>query len=115
MPWGEYHELPYDSKVEERILGPFSLSQLGWLVPGVLGSYKLAQNIPKLPFDAIVLSRLHYLIPLAISLAFAFFKDPKTNLSLWGLIKMKFEVKRRNRKFIYRRYNTSLHKEGSHD
>ncbi|MEQ2529086.1 hypothetical protein WMO40_20640 [Bacillaceae bacterium CLA-AA-H227] len=103
--YGEYHEVPYKSNVQEAIIGPFSWSQLLWLAPGVIGSYQLAKIIPKIPVDSILFSRIHWFIPIVISLVFAFFKDPKTNLSLFQLIVTKVKLKKRNRTFYYRRKN----------
>lgn len=103
--YGEYHEVPYKSNVQEAIIGPFSWSQLLWLTPGVIGSYKLATLVPKLPIDSFLFSRIHWITPIIISLMFAFFKDPKTNLSLFGLITTKIRLRVRNRTFYYRRRN----------
>lgn len=103
--YGEYHEVPYKSNVQEAIIGPFSWSQLLWLAPGVMGSYKLATIFPTLPIDSMIFSRIHWFIPIIISLIFAFFKDPKTNLSLFELILTKIKLRARNRTFYYRRKN----------
>lgn len=103
--YGEYHEVPYKSNVQEAIIGPFSWSQLLWLAPGVIGSYNLATIFPKLPIDSFIFARVHWFIPIIISLIFAFFKDHKTNLSLFELILTKIKLRARNRTFYYRRKN----------
>lgn len=103
--YGQYHEVPYNSKVKEAIIGPFSWSQLGWLAPGVIATYKLAEWIPKLPIDSTVFSRIHWLIPLLITFIFAYFKDPKTNLTLPQLIMTQIKIRTRRRSFYYRRVN----------
>lgn len=103
--YGEYHEVPYKSNVQEAIIGPFSWRQLLWLAPGVMGTYQFATHIPKLPMDSLLFSRVHWLIPIIISLIFAYFKDHKTNLSLFGLIVTKTKLLFRNRTFYYRRKN----------
>lgn len=109
--YGQYHEVPYKSNVEESIIGPFSWSQLLWLAPGVIGAYQLSQFVPKLPLDSMLFSRIHFFIPIVISLVFAFFKDPKTNLSLFQLIVTKVKLHRRNRIFYYRRRNMPSYEE----
>jgi hypothetical protein len=109
--YGQYHEVPYKSNVQEAIIGPFSWSQLLWLTPGVIGSYKLATTIPKLPINSFIFARIHWIIPIIISLIFAFFKDPKTNLSLFELLVTKIKLRNRNRVFHYRRKNMPSAKE----
>lgn len=103
--YGEYHEVPYKSNVQEAIIGPFSWSQLLWLAPGIWGTYQLATTLPKLPIDSMVFSRVHWFFPIIISLIFAFFRDSKTNLSLYELIVTKIKLRARNRTFYYRRKN----------
>lgn len=103
--YGQFHEVPYNSRVKEAIIGPFSWGQLGWLTPGVLATYKLAEWLPKLPIDSILFSRIHWLLPLAISVVFAVFKDPKTNLTLAQLFITQVKLRTRRRVFYYRRSN----------
>lgn len=105
------HEVPYNSKVKEAIIGPFSWGQLAWIAPGLLGSYKLAQWIPKIPIDSILFSRIHWFIPLIISLIFATFKDRKTNLTLAQLIITHIKLRNRKRTFYYKRKNMPSWKE----
>lgn len=101
--WGQYHEVPYKSNVKERIVAGLSWEQLLWVAPGVILSFQIATNVPKLPFDSILFSRVHWFVPLIISLVFATFKDPRTNLSLFQLMLVKQKLKRRKRTFLYRR------------
>lgn len=103
--YGEYHEVPYKSNVKEAIIANFSWGQLLWLAPGVILSYKVATNIPKLPIDSLVFSRIHWFLPLIISIIFATFKDPTTNLSLAKMLIGHIKLRIRNRKFTYRRKN----------
>lgn len=106
MHWGRTHELSYKSGIEERWLGPFSLQKLIWLVPAVMITTKLLEVWPKIPFiDHFLLSRIHIFTPLIIALIFAYFKDKKTNLTLFQLLKMKYLIKRRKRTFFYHRSN----------
>lgn len=101
----DMHEIPYDSKVKEAILGPFGWSQLAWLAPGLYGSYLFAQWLPKLPFDSLIFARIHWFIPLIIAVVFMSFRDRKTNLSLYQLIRTQILLRHRQRKFLYRRKN----------
>lgn len=105
------HEVPYNSKVKEAIIGPFSWGQLAWIAPGLYGSYYLAQWIPKLPIDSLVFSRIHWFIPLGIAIVFATFKDRKTNLTLAQLIITHIQLRKRKRTFYYRRKNMPSWKE----
>jgi hypothetical protein len=103
--YGQFHEVPYNSKVKEAIIGPFSWAQLAWLAPGVISTFYLSQWIPKLPIDSLIFARIHWFIPITISLIFGFFKDKKTNLTLAQLIITQVKLRRRNRSFYYRRKN----------
>lgn len=101
----DMHEVPYNSKVKEAIIGPFSWGQLAWIAPGLYGSYQLAKWIPKIPIDSLIFSRVHWFIPLIISIIFATFRDRNTNLTLLQLIITHINLRRRQRKFLYRRKN----------
>lgn len=106
MSWGQFHEISYQSGIEEKILGPFSFAKLVWIVPGILLANQLAGILPTLPFiDHIIFSRLHLGIPVAIGFIFAYFKDNKTNLTLFQLIVTKWKIRRRKRRFLYKRSN----------
>ncbi|MDP4086580.1 MAG: hypothetical protein Q8934_18530 [Bacillota bacterium] len=108
--WGQYHEMPYKSGLEEKILGPFSFSKLCWLIPGVIVSYEISQVFPTIPFlnDYIIFSRLHLTIPVMIAAVFAYFKDNRTNLTLFQLIMTKRALNKRKRTFFYKRVNSVL-------
>lgn len=101
------HEVPYNSRVKEAIIGPFSWGQLVWIAPGLFGTFKLAQWIPKIPIDSLLFSRIHWAIPLIIAIVFATFKDRKTNLSLAKLIYTHIALRNRQRTFYYRKKNMS--------
>lgn len=110
MAWGQYHEVPYRSGIEEKILGPFSFYKLAWLLVGLVISNQLAKILPKLPFisDDIafgLLARTHLLIPIAIALCFAYIKHPKTNLRLFDYLVVMYKLKKRRRTFHYYRSN----------
>jgi hypothetical protein len=107
----DMHEIPYNSKVKEAIIGPFSWGQLAWLAPGLFGSYHIAQWIPKLPIDSLLFSRVHWFIPIIIALIFSSFKDHKTNLTLAQKIVSYIKLRRRNRTFYYRRKNMPSYEE----
>ena len=106
MSWGDYHEMPYRSGLKERILGPFSFSHLAWLAPGLITSGKISEVYPQITFiDSMVFNRIHLLVPVLISLVFAYFKDKKTNLTLFDLIVTKIKIRFRRRVYYYRRKN----------
>lgn len=108
MGWGDYHEIPYQSGLEEKIVGPFSFSKLAWLVPAVIIANQIANVIPTIPFiDNPVFSRLHLLIPIVIAFIFAYFKHGKTNLTISQLIWTMYKIRKRRRVFYYRKQNLS--------
>ncbi|WP_026701668.1 hypothetical protein [Salibacterium aidingense] len=102
MSWGEYHDLPYQSGLEEKIIGPFSFNKLAWLVPSILISNQLASVVDTLPFtNNLIFERLHLAVPIVIAAVFAYFKHGKTNLSLLQTILSYFRIRRRKRTFYY--------------
>lgn len=101
----EYHEVPYNSKIKEAILGPFSWSQLFWLAPACYMSYQIAIRVPKLPFDSILFNRIHWFLPIIIAVIFVTFKHPNTNLSLSQYLITMAKFKMRQRTFYYTRKN----------
>ncbi|HWO75548.1 MAG TPA: hypothetical protein VNM69_06450 [Bacillus sp. (in: firmicutes)] len=107
MNWGRYHEIPYNSGLEEKIIGPFSFSKLCWIAPGVLVSYQIAQVFPVIPFleEYVIFSRLHLTIPLIIAVIFAYFKDQRTNLTLFEMIMTKRALNKRRRTYAYKKVN----------
>lgn len=107
----DMHEVPYNSKIKEAIIGPFGWGQLMWLAPGLYGSFIFAKFIPKIPIDSVVFSRIHWFVPIAIALIFMSFRDRKTNLSLFQKIVSEVSLRRRQRKFLYRRKNMPSVKE----
>lgn len=106
MAWGDYHEVPYQSGLEEKIVGPFSFAKLAWLVPSIIVANQIASMIPQLPFiENPVFSRLHLLIPIVIALIFAYFKHGKTNLTLAQMLWNMYKIRKRRRVFYYRKQN----------
>ncbi|WP_374724104.1 hypothetical protein [Calidifontibacillus erzurumensis] len=106
MLWGRNNEIPYKSGIEEKILGPFSFSKLAWLIPGVIVSVQMSKIAPKIPFvNHLLFERIHLLIPIGIAAVFAYFKDRRTNLTLYQLLKIKRDIKKRRRCFVYHRKN----------
>lgn len=99
----DYHEVPFNSKIKEAIVGPFSWSQLLWLAPACYLSYQIAMNVPKLPIDYALFNRIHYFLPIIIALIFVMFKHPKTNLTLSQYLIVQLKFKMRQRSFYYRR------------
>lgn len=111
MSWGNHHELPYNSGLEEKILGPFSFAKLIWIAPSLIVSSQIAKIVPKLPIDHIIFSRIHLAIPVAIAIILAYFKDNRTNLTLSQLIFVKLSIRRRRRVFYYKRLNLTKEEE----
>ncbi|WP_240377263.1 hypothetical protein [Bacillus piscicola] len=108
MAWGDYHEVPYQSGLEEKIVGPFSFSKLAWIVPAIIVSNQVASVLPTLPFtDNPVFQRLHLTIPIIIALVFAYFKHGKTNLSLAQMMWSFYKIRKRKRVFYYKKENLS--------
>jgi len=105
MSWGNHHELPYKSGLEEKIIGPFSFAKLMWLAPSLIVSNQIAEIYQKLPIDHIVFSRIHLAVPVAIAFVLAYFKDNRTNLTLSQLIWARISLHRRKRVFYYQRIN----------
>lgn len=104
--YGQYHEVPYNSKIKETIIGPFSWSQLLWLAPACYLSFQIASKVPKLPIgDSIIWSRIHWFFPIIVAIIFITFKHPKTNLTLskYLIVMIKFHL--RQKVFYYRREN----------
>lgn len=109
----EYHEVPFNSKIKEAIIGPFSWSQLLWLAPACYLSTQIATHVPKLPIDYILFNRIHYFLPIIIALIFVMFKHPKTNLTLSQYLKVQLKFKFRQRSFYYRRKRMPIMKKRS--
>jgi len=104
----QYHDIPYNSKIEEAIIGSFSLGQLAWLAPAAFLSFQLSQHVPLLPFvESDIFSRIHWFLPIIIAFIFIKIKHPKTNLTLskYMILMIKFKFKRK--RFIYKRVNIS--------
>jgi len=99
----EYHEVPFNSKIKETIIGPFSWSQLMWLAPACYLSYQIAQHVPPLPFNSLIFDRIHYFLPIIIAMIFVMFKHPKTNLTLSQYLIVQIKLNNRKRTFYYRR------------
>lgn len=104
----EYHDIPYNSKIEEAIIGSFSLGQLAWLAPAAFLSFQLSQHVPLLPFvESDVFSRIHWFLPIIIAVIFIKVKHPKTNLTLSKYMVLMIRFKFRRKRFHYRRVNIS--------
>lgn len=110
MAYQEFHELPYQSGLKEKFLsiGPFafSLGESAWVGLGIIISYKMALNVPPIPFLSFPWKYLHYLIPLLVTYFFAKAKHPTTGISLWKYIGRWVAIRIRQRVFYYRKVNT---------
>ncbi|MCM3716618.1 hypothetical protein M3202_21485 [Alkalihalobacillus oceani] len=109
MAWGHYHQIPYKSGLEEKILFHFSFRKLLWLAPGIWVAGQFNSVLPSLPYvDHMIFEKIHLLIPILISAAFAYIKIPKTNLTLFQAVVTYFKIRIRRRSFYYHRSNLPL-------
>lgn len=102
MSYRHHHNIPYNSKIEEAIVASFSWGQLLWLAPAVFLSFQMTK-LPLLPFDSFLFSRLHWALPIVIAIVFIKVKHPKTNLTLSKYLILMLKLRKRRRKFLYKR------------
>jgi hypothetical protein len=102
VSFGSYHSLPPDPPKEKYAFG-LGLVELGWMLAGVILSYKLFKIVPPLPVKNFLFTKIHALLPLFITAFFAFGKLPQTGLSISEEIVNMIEFKLRNRTLLYRR------------
>ncbi|MFT9486603.1 MAG: hypothetical protein ACH0QD_04440 [Tepidibacillus sp.] len=103
--WGEGHPLPYESKIKEKIVGPLSLDEFGWIALGTFLSYQMSKYVPRIGND-FIFSRIHYLLPIAITWLFAYGIHPRTGLPIGKYLILITKLRLRRRKFLYRKVNT---------
>lgn len=96
------HQIPFDTGEEERLLGPFSVTETLWLAAGGFVSYNLGKVIPPLPLPNLF-AYIHYPIPIAVSAAMAFIKYK--DMTLTELLKAKWNFHRRKRKIMFKCQN----------
>ncbi|NDI36654.1 hypothetical protein [Chengkuizengella sediminis] len=101
--WGQYHPIPYQSKLKEKFLGPLSFGETIWMGIGAVLSYQMTKFIPPIGSD-IIFSRIHYFIPLALTWYLAYGKHP-TGFTIGKYLIMMILIRLRNRKYLYRRVN----------
>lgn len=102
--WGEYHPLPYTSKIKEKIIWKFSPADFGWIVLGFYLSVQFASITgPISLFSSVVFSRIHYAMPLGICALLAYGKHPATGLGLVSYLYVILSIRFRRRKFLYRK------------
>lgn len=102
--YGQYHPLPYQSKIKEKFITFFgiglSFSQSVWWAVGGILSYKMAQIVPRIGDDWFY-SRLHYAIPFAVCLFLCHSKHGTTGLPIWKYYWRVIQLHLRQREFMY--------------
>jgi hypothetical protein len=104
LMWGQYHPIPYQSKIKEKFIGPLSLDQTLWWSAGGLLSYQMSQIIPPIGSDWFY-SRLHYGIPLAFCAFLCHSKHRRTGLPFWKYLYLVTRLRLRQRRYLYRKSN----------
>jgi len=103
---GEYHPIPYQSKIQEKFISLFgiglSLSQVIWWAIGGILSYQMSKVVPRIGTDWFY-SRLHYAIPFAICVFLCHARHGPTGLPVWLYMLDVVRLRLRQRKFLYRR------------
>jgi len=103
---GEYHPIPYRSKIQEKFISLFgiglSLSQVIWWAIGGILSYQMSKVVPRIGTDWFY-SRLHYAIPFAVCLLFCHGRHGPTGLALWKYALDAVSIRLRSRKFLYQK------------
>ncbi|MNB79171.1 hypothetical protein D3C81_1087240 [compost metagenome] len=107
--WGQYHPVPYKSKIKETFLRVFginlSLDQTLWWAAGAFLSYRFAKLVPPIGNDWLY-SRLHQFIPFALCLYLCYGKHQKTGLPIWRYYRLIIGLRLRQRRFTYRKFRT---------
>lgn len=92
-----HHPLPFDTGEDEKILGPFSLTQTAWLGAGGLLAHQLAKI--RLPLPG-VFGYIHALIPFLPAAVMAFVLI--NNVPVPQYISLWYKCRRRKRVFRYK-------------
>lgn len=104
--YGEYHPIPYQSKIKEKIISIWgiglSLSEALWWAAGGILSMQFAKFAPPIGSDWMY-SKLHQAIPFAICVFLAHAKHPSTGLPYWKYLFLMLQLRTRQRFFIYRK------------
>ncbi len=104
--WGQYHPIPYQSKIKEKFLKIFgiglSFTQALWWSAGGYLSYQMSKVVPPLGSDWMY-SRLHYAIPFAACMYLCYFKHTGTNLPVWKYYGLILRLRFRRRVFLYKK------------
>lgn len=107
--WGQYHSVPYQSKIKEKFLTVFgiglSFKQALWWATGLFLSVKMSKIIPPIGNDWMY-SRIHYAIPFALCMYLCYFKHTGTNLPVWRYYSILIQLRVRCRVFLYKKGGT---------
>lgn len=101
----EHHPIPYQTKMRERFLGPFSISEALWLFSGAVLSFQMTKIVPPLPLNTVIIKYIHYLIPIGVAAFMAYAIHPRTGFSMSKYLFIIFLMRFRRRKFTYRKVN----------
>ncbi len=93
-----HHPLPFDTGEDEKILGPLTLAQTGWIAVGFFFSYQLAKV--RLPFPGL-LGYLHALLPMLSAVVMGFVTV--NNVPIPKYLNLWYTCRKRKRIFIYRK------------
>jgi hypothetical protein len=101
--YGEQHPLMEKPGFSKIVWGLTFPQLIAILIGGKL-SFELSKIIPAIPVNNIVLSHIHHLIPLAITLILLYAREQKTGLLLYKYMyhRIKFKLKQ-NRTFVWKR------------
>ncbi|MGI6657869.1 MAG: PrgI family mobile element protein [Dethiobacteraceae bacterium] len=92
-----HHPLPYDDGEDEKILGPLTLAQTGWLGGGMFIASQFAKF--RLPIPG-MLGYIHLLIPIIPAVVMAFFMV--NNMPIAQYLSLWYDCRKRKRVFIYK-------------
>lgn len=104
--WGQYHPIPYKSRIKEKFITLFgiglSFSQAVWWSVGGYLSVQMSKVIPRIGTDWLY-SRIHYAIPFLICMYLCYAKHTGTNLPVWKYYFFTIRLHLRQRRFLYKK------------
>lgn len=104
--WGQYHPIPYRSKIKEKFLTVFGIGldfkQALWWATGLFLSVQMSKRIPRIGEDWFY-SRMHYAIPFLLCMILCYGRHAGTNLPLWKYGVRIFRLKISRRHYLYKK------------
>lgn len=102
--WGQFHPIPYRSKIKEKFISLFgislSISQAIWWAMGGILSFQMSKVIPRIGNDWMY-SRVHYFIPFGICVFLCQTKHPSTGLPIWKYYMLTILLRFSKRSYVY--------------